>query len=128
MITTPKKFKSDINQLCDKCPLSNTINTHINEQIIFQANDKKTVLTKKQYKKYTKKEIENALKAMERVFLIEKQNTDYKADPYRKNRIEIYIFNKERIKALNRLLHNTNEDLTIEFLKKSMLWLLLINI
>jgi hypothetical protein len=115
---TSNDFKNDINQLCDKCPLVEIINTHINEQIIFQAKDKKETLTKKQYLKYTKKEIKNASRVMESVFLTERQNVNYKKDPYRKNRIEVYIFNKERIKALNRLLNNPNNDFNHRIFKK----------
>lgn len=107
---TSKIFKKDLEDLCENCPLVERINNGIKKQILFQANEKKGILSKNQFKTYLEKEIENASKSMERVFLTEQQNIEYKTDPHRKKRIEIYIWNKERIKALNSFFINTEEN------------------
>lgn len=101
---TSIEFKTDITQLCNECPLVDKINKGLKEQILFQALEQKDILNNKQFEAYVNNEIEVHQKAKQRVFLTEKQNKDYKKDPHRAKRIEIYIWNKESIKALNRLL------------------------
>lgn len=60
-------------------------------------------MTAEQFTKYIDGEIEMHKKAMQRMYLLELQYKEYKKDPYRTNRIEMYIWNKESIKALNQL-------------------------
>lgn len=109
---TSKDFKTDISQLCNKCPLISKINKGLEEQIVFQAREQKEVLNKKQFEAYIENEINAHQKAKQRVFLTEKQNKNYKDDPNRAKRIELYIWNKECIKALNRV-RNTKGIKTI---------------
>lgn len=101
---TSEEFKTDISQLCEKCPLTELILEGIQNQIIFQAREKQEILTPEQFKKYINDEIKNAEEAMQKIFLIERQTMYDKNDPYRKTRIKTYIWNKERIKALNQVL------------------------
>lgn len=101
---TSKVFKKDISELCDKCPLVNIIQQGIENQIVSQVKERQELLTPQQFKSYLNDEVANAQAAMQRVDLVEKKSEDDKADPYRNNRSEIYIWNKERIKALNQFL------------------------
>jgi len=95
---TSKEFKTDLNQLCDHCPLKDKIQKGIQDQ------------SRKIFDKYLVEEVDNAQKAMTKMFLLEQsQQKEYnnpEKDPYRKNRIEVYIWNKERIKALNGIIVN----------------------
>lgn len=102
---TAQEFKTDISELCEQCPLKDKIEQAIQDQIIFQAKEKKQIYTKSQFDKYIENEISAAEKSMNKVFLIEKQQGSAN-DNYRQNRIETYIWNKERIKALNLELKN----------------------
>lgn len=101
---TSKEFKKDISELCDKCPLTMLINIALKEQIEVQAEENSKILSKTQFNEYVYSEIENAKSAMQRVYLTELQNKEYKQDPYRSKRIELYIWNKERIRVLNTFL------------------------
>lgn len=95
-------FKSDLSNLCDNCPIRPAIIEGIENQIIFQAMERKDILSEKDFNLYIENEINNASKAMERVFLHERQASTI--DPkgiYIENRVRTYIWNKERIKALN---------------------------
>lgn len=103
-------FKTDISELCSKCPLADLIHNGIKNQIIFQANQVREISTDNQYKEYIDSEIKNAQKAMQGIFLTEQQNKDYLNDPHRKDRVEIYIWNKERIKALNATLNENHKE------------------
>lgn len=98
-----KEFQKDISELCEKCSLRTLILNGIENQILLDANEKKSLLSEELYSEYLNKEIKNASEAMQRVFLIEIQNKNYKTDKHRKKRSEIYIWNKERIKALNKI-------------------------
>lgn len=103
-------FKTDIKDLCINCPLKDIIMNGIKEQILTQASERRGILSHPQFEKYINSEIENASKSMEQTFLTEKQNIDYKSDPYRRTRIKNYIWNKERIKALNQFLKTKPTD------------------
>lgn len=99
---TSQVFISDISKLCDKCPLPSLINDGMKDQIIFQAQEQKEILTTEQFNNYLDEEIKSATKAMEAAFLKEGQEKENKNDKFRANRIQNYIWNKERIKALNK--------------------------
>jgi hypothetical protein len=97
---TTKEFKTDISQLCDKCPLLIEIPKGIEEQIIFQAKeyfsiDPKTIL------QYIESEINSAHNAMNQMLIESKRE-----GAYLNNISKIYIWNKERIKALNTFKEN----------------------
>jgi hypothetical protein len=98
---TSKEFKTDLSELCEQCPLKEKIQQGIQDQIVFQAEEKKRIYTESQFTKYVTDEISSAEKSMNKVFLLEKQQHGSN-DGLRKNRIETYIWNKERIKALNK--------------------------
>jgi len=109
---TSETFKTDISQLCANCPLIELVAGYIKNQILFQALERKEILSPKQFDKYINDEIVNAQKAMERTYLNELKLNDSK---YRKKRIEIYILNKERIKALKKLSVDDDESQGEEF-------------
>jgi len=104
---TSNTFKTDISQLCEKCPLVNKITNGIKDQILFKAKEQQSILTDIQFQDYINAEILNAQDAMKVATLEEDRRTKYSPqshkDHYLKNRIELYIWNKERIKALNNL-------------------------
>lgn len=101
---TSKEFKKDISELCSKCPIVDVIEKGIKDQIVGQAVERKEILTNEQFQRYIDAEIENASEAMRRQVLTENQNRENPNDPYRPKRVEIYLWNKERIKALNKLM------------------------
>ena len=107
---TTKEFKDDISKLCDNCPLTEKIKKGIKEQIIFQTEQKKSILTDDQFKKYLNAEIENATKSMDYMFMESQNNTNFMS-----NIIEVYIWNKERIKALNSFKNGQNEKDVLKF-------------
>lgn len=99
---TSQVFISDISKLCDKCPLPSLINDGMKDQITFQAQEQKEILTTEQFNNYLDEEIKSATKEMESVFLKESRKKEHKNDKGRAIRIQHYIWNKERIKALNK--------------------------
>ncbi len=106
-----KTFKTDISQLCERCPLIKLTKGYIKNQILFQALEKQEILTNEEFDKYLKDEIDNAQKAMDRTYLNELKLND---PIYRKKRIEIYIINKERIKALRKLSIKNSMDESVD--------------
>lgn len=113
---TSTEFKTDISKLCTNCPLTDLINEGIKNQILFQAFEQKDILTDEQFKDYIEAEIKNAKNAMQQTILLERQHKDDKNDPYRVNRSKRYIWNKERIKALNNItLTKLDEENTPKF-------------
>lgn len=112
---TSTEFKRDISELCPNCPLTELINEGIKNQILFQALEQKEILTDKQFKKYINAEIKNAKDAMQNAVLNERQFMNVQNDPYRVNRSRSYIWNKERIKALNNIsVIKLNENLELQ--------------
>ena len=97
---TSEDFKTDLEHLCTRCPLKSEIEKEIENQIIFQANERKSILSKELFIQYLLDEIKSASDAMERQYLLEQQQRGN----YRESRIKTYIWNKERIKALNQFL------------------------
>lgn len=98
---TTEEFKTDISELCENCPLTDKINNGIENQIIFQANIKKEILPPDNFLEYIYSEINSASEVIDRVYSIELRNKEYNInDQQRANRIELFIWNKERIKAL----------------------------
>lgn len=111
---TSKEFKNDISNLCDNCPIRPKIIEGIENQIIFQAMERKDILSEKDFNHYIQSEINDASKAMERVFLHERQAPTI--DPkgiYIENRSRTYIWNKERIKALRKITYNQNNNTSV---------------
>jgi len=101
---TTEEFKTDISELCENCPITNKINKGIEDQIIFQADLKKEILPPKKFLEYIYSEMQDASEVMDRVYSIELQNKDNIKDQHRTNRIELFIWNKERIKALKKFI------------------------
>ncbi len=92
---TTTEFKTDISQLCDNCPLKIQIPKAIQEKIIFQARehysiDPETIL------EYLQSEIKKAHNSMNQMVIESKKD-----GAFLDKVSEIYIWNKERIKALN---------------------------
>ncbi|RXR16312.1 hypothetical protein EQG63_11870 [Flavobacterium amnicola] len=107
----------DISELCKNCPLTDIIKDGIESQIIYQAKQQKEILTIEQFREYINSEIKNAQTSMQKTFLTEQQNREYLKDKYRINRIKNYIWNKERIKALNSVSNSHNlEERTIKII------------
>ncbi|WP_017732528.1 hypothetical protein [Nafulsella turpanensis] len=114
---TSEVFKKDISELCEFCPLVDIIENAIQNQIIAQADIQKEILSKPAFEGYLNREIESAQKRMEKEYLEELRNKDYKKDPGRQNRIIHFIWNKERIKALNKFFDE--HDSSAKRVKKS---------
>jgi len=96
-----KVFKTDISQLCENCPLPDYIQRKVEERIIFKAEQRRSLLPKQDFLEYLLKEMEEAEDCKERQQLIENYS-DGNEDPFRANRILLYIYNNERIKALRK--------------------------
>lgn len=107
---TSTTFKKDISELCENCPIPGLIKEHLTSQIVHEATINKELLNQDQFQLYINDEIKNAMEAMRRVYLTEMQNKNYQKDPHRKKRIEIYLWNKERIKVLNEFLSNNSDS------------------
>ena len=104
-VCTADNFKTDISELCAKCPLIQFISSTISKQIVFQAKQQKEILTDTQFIEYCNDEIKNAQKEMMKMSLLVQQDKD---DPkFRNARTEVFIWNKERIKALSRVQSDT---------------------
>lgn len=101
------ELKTDIDDLCENCPLRIKIPLKIEKEIIQQAKKQKEILNKSQFEKYVNKEVQDASKGIETSLQFE--NDPYQGQEFRANRIEIYILNKERIKALNKMLATPKE-------------------
>lgn len=101
---TSTDFKKDISELCECCPLAERIETGLINQIIAQADIQREILSEADFEDYLRSEIKKAQQAMEKAFLIEQQNKDNQNDLHRKDRILHFLWNKERIKALNKFL------------------------
>jgi hypothetical protein len=104
---TTKEFKKDLIELCEKCPLNSKIKNGIKNQIIRQAQIQKELLTKSQFENYINNEIEDATKVIQEILLIE--TNPHQGKEFLQNRTELYIWNKERINALNKFLVARNE-------------------
>lgn len=98
---TSNKFITDISELCTNCPLPAKIKQGIRDQVIFPAQEQKEILTEEQFKAYLDDAIKESMNGMQTALSVQNQNKNRKRDPYLKNRIEVYIWNKERIKVLN---------------------------
>lgn len=102
-------FKYDITELCENCPIPLNLNKDIQNQIISKAKERRDILDATAFRKYLNDEIESAVKAMEKAEGVELLNKTIINDPNRHNRIEVYIWNKERIKALKSFLVGTEK-------------------
>ncbi|GAB3639720.1 hypothetical protein [Spirosoma arcticum] len=100
-LCTAETFKTDIGELCDKCPLPVYIRTKIKAQITFQAQQQREILTNLQFIEYCNDEIKNAQKSMMETSLFVQQDKD--SPIFRNARTLVFIWNKERIKELNRV-------------------------
>jgi hypothetical protein len=98
-----KEMKTDLSQLCESCPLAEKIQKGIEEQIVFEASEQKEILTESQFKNYLNTEVLDAQNAMKDVRLFEMQDkgSGVENQSFQSNRTKVYIWNKERIKALN---------------------------
>ncbi len=109
-ICTAKEFKTDLSELCENCPLPEKLKKYIELQVLLPTRQKKEVLLKGKFIEYVEAEIQNASKAMGDIYLLEIQNADNENDQYRANRTETYIWNRERIKALNSFLEQSESE------------------
>ena len=110
---TTEKFKTDISQLCENCPLAIKIPKGIEEQIIFQAKEFYST-DPDSITEYIQSEIKKAQNSMTEMFY-ESKKAGVPRDAIPKIS-EAYIWNKERIKALNQFkrdIENPNPTLTI---------------
>lgn len=98
---TAENFKKDLNELCPECPLRIEITNTIEKQIVFQAEQQSEILTDHQFEEYCNREIEDAQREMMKTNTLTLQDNDDKK--FRVARIKVFIWNKERIKAINRV-------------------------
>ena len=99
-------FIKDIADLRDNCPLKAKIIQGMKEQIIPQADEQKELLPPTLFVEYIKKEIQSAKDAMTEATLAERRYSTNESERgyYSNNRILLYLWNKERIKALRKYL------------------------
>lgn len=109
---TSQDFKTDISQLCEQCPLPEKFRKGLIEQIRIPTNEYKELYSNEQFNDYLHKEIAKAQKHMEDVRFQDLENKNNLDDPNRKNRISIYIWNKEKIKIFNEYLKELNSKET----------------
>jgi hypothetical protein len=104
---TATEFKTDINQLCEHCPIRAKIANGLTEYITPQVRAQQEVLTPDQFNAYISDEVKDAQHAMQKAQQIELQQAAMNGPKlnaiYRKERILHYLWNKERIKLLNQL-------------------------
>lgn len=102
------EFHTDLNQLCDTCPLKKIIPKGIQTQIVTIAEDNRELMPPEQFEEWVKKELESAAKvrgemrrnAMDAEEYLLKGRTRY----YPNVLTELFIWNKERAKALRAVL------------------------
>ncbi len=94
---TSETFRTDITELCEDCPLIDKIKTGIKNQIEFKILEQQSILIKELFSDYLRKEILDAQNAIS-----ETQNIVSRGECTNlAGCIEVYIWNKERIKVLN---------------------------
>jgi hypothetical protein len=99
------EFKSDISELCVDCGLTKYIKDGIKNQIVFQAEMQKSILTPEQFYTYCDGQIKILQDAMMKANLARiRHEKDSKWEGNIPNINWILIWNKEAIKALNVLL------------------------
>lgn len=94
-----RDFKKSIDDLCESCPSKDLIKDSINFEEVL-AKEKKEVLTKEQFHKYVEDEVEKSAKEMKEIIAM--GECDYDSQ-FTANRSLVYIIDKEKIKALNRI-------------------------
>lgn len=99
---TAEELKKDFEDLCEDCPVKLRIASSLEKQIRGQALERKELLPKSEFVIYLQNEMKSASDAMEKVFLINMNQSNQ----YLANRIEVYIWNKERLKILRELYPN----------------------
>jgi hypothetical protein len=98
---TSHELKTDISQLCENCPLTDEIRNGISTRILPQIKERLSILSAVDFNRYLDREIDAAENGMQKALHAESQYKNYKNDPHRRNRIEVYIWSKERIKVLS---------------------------
>ena len=93
-------------ELCENCPLTERIKRGIQEQILPQIRNQKSLLTEEQFIVWVNKEIESASKSMQEARLA---SIKYKeqAEEFASNWNELYHWNIARIQVLNQAFINT---------------------
>ena len=119
---TTQKFRQDLSELCEDCPLRVSIPKWINETVIAPALKEKNALTTELFKSFIQEQISKHRKEKDLMFIYEQQR---KAGVNTKN-ISVwnlstltsdYILNYEAIKALNNL-YSGNVEVFINESKK----------
>jgi hypothetical protein len=70
------------------------------KEIEFETLDQKEILSSERFSNYVEGEISNAQKVMQKMLLLKRKDNDNSG--FREARMRVYIWNKERIKALER--------------------------
>ncbi|GAB4035002.1 hypothetical protein [Spirosoma gilvum] len=100
-----EEFRGDIKELCASCGLAQYIMDGIEKQIVFQARQQRDILSETKFLEYIDAEIKSAQKTMMEMNLnMRRHETERRYVANIPNTTMVFIWNKERIKALNRLL------------------------
>lgn len=105
-ICNATEFKTDLSELCGRCPLRQTIPEGIQTQIVAQAEDSRELMPPEQYVKWIEGEINAAAKEMQQM-RIDAMNPE---QHYLNVLTEHFIWNKERAKALRAILNRKPQD------------------
>jgi len=105
---TSLEFKTDIGELCENCPLTDEIRNGISNQILPEIKERISILSEVDFNRYLDREIDAAEHGRQKALYAESLNKNYKNDPHRRNRIKVYIWNKERIKVLSGFRNDLN--------------------
>lgn len=95
-------------ELCEKCPLTERIKRGIQEQILPQIRNQKSLLTEEQFIVWVNKEIESASKSMQEARLASIKYKD-QAEEFASNWNELYHWNIARIQVLNQACINITD-------------------
>lgn len=100
---TTEYLRRDLSELCKTCSLRKSIPEGIEAQIVASATTKKELSSPAEFAAYITAEKQNAFEAIERTNQYETANLSGLDQYHRGGLTEIFIWNKERIKALDRV-------------------------
>lgn len=97
------EFKTDLSELCERCPLKESIPKGIQTQIVAEAEDNRELMRTEQFREWIDEQIKAATKVMQEM----RKDAMHPAQHYLNVLTEHFIWNKERAKALRAMLSNT---------------------
>lgn len=104
------EFKTDLSQLCERCPLKKKIPEAIQIQIIAQAKENKEIMPQKGFTDWIEAEVKSATGNMQKMRI----NAMGQGQRFLPAITETYIWNKERAKALKTFFKPSKPELTFD--------------